>query len=227
MADKAETLERKDKDVAENKKNEIGDISDVRNILELRRTAKETKRYKVLMRLLGLIVLILIMIIAAGYAISYFYNKFGSFTVRIDKYDMVQQGLTLSETPDFTITDSVLNAEIAYNMTNISGHDIPPNVDQINGSHNGENYIAYTFYLINAGDSTLSYSSQMNIESVTKNVDDAVRVAVYKNGQKTVYGKTKSNGGGKESDCDETFLASTIVIQKKNLNLKQRINIQS
>lgn len=214
MADKAETLERKDNDVAENKKNEIGDISDVRNILELRRTAKETKRYKVLMRLLALIVLILIMIIAAGYAISYFYNKFGSFTVRIDKYDMVQQGLTLSETPDFTITDSVLNAEIAYNMTNISGHDIPPNVDQINGSHNGENYIAYTFYLINAGDSTLSYSSQMNIESVTKNVDDAVRVAVYKNGQKTVYGKTKSNGGGKESDCDETFLASTIVMRE-------------
>ena len=154
------------------------------------------------------------MIIAAGYAISYFYNKFGSFTVRIDKYDMVQQGLTLSETPDFNISNAVLNAEIAYNMTNISGNDIPPTVDQINGSHNGENYIAYTFYLINAGDSTLSYFGQMNIESVTKNVDDAVRVAVYKNGKKTVYGKTKPNGGGKEKDCDETFLASTIVMRE-------------
>lgn len=213
MADKAETLERKDKDVTENKKNETGKSSDIRDILELRRTAKETKRYKVLMRLLGLIVLILIMIIAAGYAISYFYNKFGSFTVRIDKYDMVQQGLTLSETPDFTITNSVLNADITYNMTNISGYDIPPNVDKINGSHNGENYIAYTFYLINAGDSTISYSSQMNIESVTKNVDEAVRVAIYKNGEKTVYGKTKSGGGGKESDCDFEFLASTIVMR--------------
>lgn len=212
MADKAETAELKN--VPENKKNDIGNSPGIRDILELRRTAKETKRYKVLIRLLALIVLILIMIIAAGYAISYFYNKFGSFTVRIDKYDMVQQGLTLSETPDFTITDSVLNADIVYNMTNISGYDIPPTVDQINGAHNGENYIAYTFYLINAGDSTISYTGQMNIESVTKNVDDAVRVAVYKNGQKTVYGKTKSGGGGKESDCDETFLASTIVMRE-------------
>ena len=98
--------------------------SDVRDILELRRTAKETKRYKLLIRILALIILILIMIIAAGYAISYFYNKFGSFTVRIDKYDMVQQGLTLSETPDFVISNAVLNAGIVYNMTNISGEDI-------------------------------------------------------------------------------------------------------
>ena len=188
--------------------------SDVRDILELRRTAKETKRYKLLIRILALIILILIMIIAAGYAISYFYNKFGSFTVRIDKYDMVQQGLTLSETPDFVISNAVLNAGIVYNMTNISGEDIPVTVDQINGSHNGENYIAYTFYLINAGDSTISDDGEMYIESVTKDVDEAIRIAVYKNGDKKVYGKTKSDGGGKESDCDYTFLASTIVMRE-------------
>lgn len=186
----------------------------MRDVLELRRTAKETKRYKVLMRILALIILILIILIAIGYAISYFYNKFGSFTVKIDKYDMVQQGLTLSETPDYTIATAVLNAGIVYNMTNISGEDIPDNVDQINGTHNGENYIAYTFYLINSGDSTISYSGEMNIENVTKNVDEAIRIAVYKNGKKTVYGKTKSSGGGKESDCDSTFLSSTIVMRE-------------
>ena len=53
----------------------------------------------------------------------------------------------------------------------------------------------------------------MTIENVTKNVDEAVRVAVYKNGEKTVYGKTKSNGGGMESDCDSEFLSSTIVMR--------------
>lgn len=83
------------------------------------------------------------MIVAAAYAISYFYDKFGSFTVRIDKYDMVKQGLTLSETPNYDISKSVLNADIVYNMTNISGEDIPPTVDQVNGTHNGENYIAW------------------------------------------------------------------------------------
>ena len=191
-----------------------GKKTDVRDVLELRRTAKETKRYKILIRVLALIILILIMLIAVGYAISYFYNKFGSFTVKIDKYDMVQQGLTLSETPDYNIATAVLNAGIVYNMTNISGEDIPNNVDQINGTHNGENYIAYTFYLINSGDSTISYTGEMDIENVTKNVDEAIRIAVYKNGEKTVYGKTKSSGGGKESDCDSTFLSSTIVLRE-------------
>lgn len=193
---------------------------DVRDVLELRRTAKETKRYKILIRIFSLIVLILMMIVAAAYAISYFYSKFGSFTVRIDKYDMVQQGLSLSETPDYTISQAVLNADIVYNMTNISGKDIPVTVDQINGAHNGDNYIAYTFYLINSGDDTISYTGQMNIENVTKNVDDAIRVAIYKNGEKTVYGKTKSDGNGKEGDCDSTFLSSTIVARTSNDDFK-------
>ncbi len=186
---------------------------EVRNALELRRTAKETKRYKILIRIFSLIILILIMLVAVGYAISYFYDKFGSFTVRIDKYDMVKQGLALSETPDYNISHAVLNADIVYNMTNISGEDIPVTVDQINGTHNGENYIAYTFYLINSGDDTITYTGEMNIENVTKNVDEAIRVAIYCNGEKTVYGKTKSDGGGKESDCDSTFVSSTKVMQ--------------
>lgn len=208
---------------APKKENKEPDVSsDLRNTLELRRTANETKRYKIIMRILGLILLILIMIVTAAYAISYFYDKFGSFTVRIDKYDMVQQGLSLSETPDYDISRSVLNADIVYNMTNISGEDIPPNIDQINGTHNGENYIAYTFYLINSGDSTISYEGEMDIENVTKNVDEAIRVAVYKNGEKTVYGKTKSNGAGKESDCDETFLASTVVMRTSGQKFKPK-----
>ena len=48
------------------------------------------------------------------------------------------------------------------------------------------------------------------------NLDEAIRVAIYQNGVKTVYGKTKSNGGGKESDCDEEFLASTVVMRTEH-----------
>ena len=183
------------------------------DVLELRRTAKEVKRHVILMRILALLVIILIAVVAVAYAVSYFYNKFGSFTVRINKYDMVKQGLTLSETPEYDKATAVLNADIVYDMTNISGNDIPPNVDKINGSHNGDNYIAYTFYLINSGDDTLTYTGEMTIENVTKSVDEAIRVAVYKNGVKTVYGKTKSSGGGKESDCDSEFLSSSLVMK--------------
>ena len=144
--------------------------------LALRRTAKEAKRYVVLMRLLKILAIILIAIVAAAYAVSYFYDKYGSFTVKISKYDMIDQGLTLSETPDYTTSNSRLNADILYDMTNISGEDLPDNIDKINGSHNGEGYIAYTFYLINSGKDTLSYDSEMTIENVTNGVDEAVRV---------------------------------------------------
>ncbi len=194
----------------------------VRDVLELRRKSKEVKRHFILMRVLALLVIILILLVAVAYAISYFYDKFGSFTVKVNKYDMVHQGLTLSETPEYDRSNAVLNANIIYDITNISGEDIPPNVDMINGSHNGDNYIAYTFYLINSGDDTLSYTGEMDIDNVTKGVDEAVRIAVYKNGEKTVYGKTKSSGAGKESDCDSEFLSSSVVMRTSGEKFKAK-----
>ena len=185
----------------------------LRDVLHIRRTAKEVKRYTILMRVTGLIAVALVALIAIGYAIAYFYNKYGSFTIKVNKYDMVNQGLSLSETPDFDKTNSMLTADIVYDMTNISGEDLPDNIDKVNGNHNGRNYIAYTFYLHNSGKDTITYEGDLTISNVTKNVDEAIRVAVYTNGEKVVYGKTKSDGSGKESDCDEEFASSTKVMQ--------------
>ncbi len=192
----------------------------LKDIVGLRRSASEAKRYVLITRIIGLLIIILVVIVAVAYAISYFYDKFGSFTVRVNKYDMVNQGLCLSETPDYDRKVSVLNANTVYDMTNISANDLPENIDMVNGSHNGKNYIAYTFYLINSGDDTISYQGDMTIENVEKGVDEAVRVAIYKNGEKTVYGKTKSTGKGKESDCDEEFLSSSLVMREKKEKFK-------
>ena len=184
----------------------------LRDVLHIRRTAKEVKRYTILMRVTGLIAVALVALIAVGYAIAYFYNKYGSFTIKVNKYDMVNQGLSLSETPDFEKTISTLTADIVYDMTNISGNDLPENIDKINGNHNGRNYIAYTFYVHNSGKDTVTYEGDLTIESVTKNVDEAIRVAVFTNGEKMVYGKTKSSGSGKEADCDKEFLTANQVM---------------
>ena len=78
----------------------MAENENIRDILELRRTAKEVKRHSILMRMIRLLIIILVAFVAAAYAISYFYDKFGSFTVRIDKYDMIKQGLALTETPE-------------------------------------------------------------------------------------------------------------------------------
>ena len=164
----------------------------IKDVVRLRRTAKEVKKHAFVMRMMALLIIILVALVAIAYAVSYFYDKFGSF-------------------PEYGRAISVLNAEVVYDMTNISGEDLPENIDSVNGSHNGTNYIAYTFYLINSGDDTLSYQSELYVDNVSKGVDEAVRVAVFKNGEKTVYGKTKSNGKGIESDCDEEFLSSSLV----------------
>lgn len=220
-------LKKKDKvkDLAETSADtatveEISAKADMTDVMTLRRTAKEVKKYKIIMRIMSVLVIVLVALVAIAYAISYFYDKFGSFTVKVNKYDMINQGLTLSETPEYEKTVATLNADILYDMTNISGLDISANVDKINGSHNGENYIAYTFYVINSGDDTLTYKGEMTMENVTGGVDEAVRVAVYKNGEKTVYGKTKSDGTGIESDCDSEFEASTVVMSTKTKDFK-------
>ena len=192
----------------------------VRDILELRRTAKEVKRHVIVTRIMRLLVIILVVIVAVAYAISYFYDKYGSFTVRIDKYDMIKQGLALSETPEYERSAARLNADIVYDMTNISGEDLPDNIDMVNGSHNGDNYIAYTFYLINSGKDTITYEGEMSIENVTNSLDEAIRVAVFVNGEETIYGKTKSDGTGIESDCDKEFDSSTVVMKTKHEGFK-------
>ena len=162
----------------------MAEKENIRDILELRRTAKEVKRHSILMRIIRMLIIILVAFVAAAYAISYFYDKFGSFTVRIDKYDMINQGLALSETPDYDRSVATLNADIVYDMTNISGHDLPDNIDMVNGSHNGDNYIAYTFFLANAGSDTITYTGEITMENVTNNLDEAIRVAVYINGKR-------------------------------------------
>ena len=200
-------------DTAENRNSVIDAVT-------LRRNAKEAKRYKLIMRVMAVLVVVLIAIIALAYAVSYFYDKYGSFTVKVNKYDMINQGLSLSETPEYDKSIATLNADILYDMTNISGEDLPENIDKVNGAHNGENYIAYTFYLINSGDDTLTYKGEMSMEHITGGVDEAIRIAVYKNGEKTVYGKTKSDGKGKEKDCDKEFEASTVAMTTKTENMK-------
>ena len=82
---------------------------------------------------------------------------------------------------------------IYSNLDNISIDWIPKNIDEEGtGSHNGENYIAYTFYLENNGERTINYWYYILIDDVIKNVDEAVRVMIFLNGEKQVYAKINS-----------------------------------
>ena len=63
---------------------------------------------------------------------------------------------------------------------NMSQWWLPNDLDEHDGSHNGDNYIAYTFYIENTGTDTSDYWSETIIDDVIKNIDTAIRIRIYK-----------------------------------------------
>ncbi|MGN1095666.1 MAG: hypothetical protein ACI4QR_04690, partial [Eubacteriales bacterium] len=175
------------------------------------RRAKEAKQYTVLRKLLLALLVILILLIAIIYIVSVLYTKFGSFTVTVNKYDATRYSLCLSETPQFETQISRLNARTAEDITNISANDLPLDLDNINGEHNGDNYLAYTFYLKNVGDHTVTFEYNMFITNVKNDVDKAIRIRIYRDGVPTTYARTRSDGSGPENGCVDFLTAKTIV----------------
>ena len=183
----------------------------------LRRTAAEVKRYRVLIRVLPIAMSIAVVTLALVYTITTMYTKFGSFTVTVNKYDNVAHALTLSETPDFKDMTSRLNAASSQEITNISVATLPLDLDKINGSHNGDNYMAYTFYCRNAGTESVTYEYELFIANMTLEIEDAVRIRLYVNGDYEDYAKTRNDGQGAEPGTTEFLTEETIL--RKELHL--------
>jgi hypothetical protein len=176
----------------------------------VRVTARSVRRRNVMLRIFSIILLIVILLLGVFYALSSFVNKAGNFTVWISDDDM--NLITLSDTADFEKCSTMLEADIIPQMDNITKSWMPDNLDEVDGCHNGDNYIAYTFYLKNAGENEIDYSSQIDIHAVTKAADNAVRVMVIKNGEETVYAKAQKGSNEPEPDT-VAFLSNTQVFK--------------
>ncbi len=74
------------------------------------------------------------------------------------------------------------------------------NLDEEEGDHNGKNYMAYTYYVRNAGKEDLGYKARITLDSCAKGAEDAVRVAGWRNGTRVVYAEPAADGGD-ESGC--------------------------
>lgn len=180
----------------------------------LRRTAAEVKRYRILMRIIPIALGCATVAMALLYAVTVMYSKYGSFTVTVNKFDNVKYALTLSETPDFLNPIGRLNCKASEEITNIDGASLPLDLDQINGEHNGENYVAYTFYCKNAGEATVTYEYQVFIANMTLDIEKAVRVRLYVNGESTDYARTRSDGTGPEPGTTE-FVSESVVARSQ------------
>ena len=180
------------------------------NPFVIRTTAKSVRKRNVMLKISCIALLILVLLLGSFYALSSFVNKAGNFTVWIPDENVNQ--ITLSDTADFANCSTMLEADIIPQMDNITKSWMPDNLADIDGCHNGENYIAYTFYLKNAGTNEIDYLSQINIHAVTLAADNAVRVMVIKNGEETVYAKAKKDSTEPEPDT-VAFLSNTKVLE--------------
>lgn len=182
----------------------------------LRRTAKETRTYRVQQKVLRTALSCLVILVVVLFICAALYKDTGSFTVGVNKLDITKYGISLSESRDMTHASSYLNAKISERITNIAEEDLPDNLDMIDGEHNGDNYIAYTFYLQNAGELEVSYEYELTISNVTKGLDEAVRVRLYVDGEYVNYAKTRSDGSGPEYGTTEFY--SLGVVTKKRVD---------
>lgn len=148
--------------------------------------------------LLAVIILIFLAFLIIYYMLGIVYNN-GSFSVSLDKNLYFEDGLIIYDDPTYKVYRSELLAVSPDTFDNVSYKWLPADVDkQGGGTHNGENYLAYTFYIENTGSDVSDYWNEVIITDVIKNVDEAVRVRIYKNGEYVTYAKMGATGNPEE-----------------------------
>ena len=164
--------------------------------------------------------LLLLLLIVIYIVLKILFND-GSFVVSLAKNEMLNSGLAMFESLNDSTPKRKLKAQDLQFMDNISIKWLPDNITEPEGSHNGKNYIAYSFYMENQGDTTLNYWYYVIMDDVIKNADEALRIMIYVNDKKTVYAKGNSidgepeNGTKKFRDDED----GTIILEQRS-NMK-------
>lgn len=162
--------------------------------------------------LLGMMLLVVILFIAA-----FAQEKMGNFTINLDRLELYRRGISIADNGDFDGATARLTAATVKDATNISIEDLPKNLDSAkDGNHNGKNYMAYTYYVRNAGKEDLSYIARITLDSCSKGAEKAVRIAVWRNGKRVIYAAPEKNGGT-EQNC-KNFKSDDVVCEYEEKN---------
>lgn len=159
---------------------------------------------KLHLTLLGMLLLVAVLFIFA-----FMQEKMGNFTINLNRLELYRKGISIADNGDFDGATARLTASTVEDATNISIDDLPEDIDDLDGSHNGKNYMAYTYYVRNAGKEDLGYKASITLDSCAKGAEKAVRVAVWRNGERVVYA-TPAADGGEENGC-KNFKSDDVV----------------
>ena len=103
--------------------------------------------------------------------------------------------ISLSEDAAGTVLSTHLKAPVIDEMGDMSSLYLPADVDSGEGSHNGTDYIAYTFYLRNPTDKVGKVEERMDLLAATKGADEAVRIRIFRDGVPATYAAPAKDGG--------------------------------
>ena len=138
-------------------------------------------------------VIIILAILCICFVMAAFYTGAGEFVISLDS-NMSKDGFYLSETTDFSERLICIRGKAVACADNINIMDIATDVAEINGEHNGMNYVAQTFYLINLTGETRDYEYSLMVRSASQGADEAMWVMVYHNGQQEIYAMAGDDG---------------------------------
>lgn len=178
-------------------------------------SAQKVRREKKLRRIFIIVLfLILLLLLLLYFVTGIIYNN-GNFSITLDKNLYFNKGLIVYDDPTYKVYRTELYAASPESFDNVYYKWLPEDLDELgSGSHNGDNYLAYTFYVENTGNEISDYWSEVVIDDVIRQVDDAVRIKIYRNGEQVTYAKLGSNGNPEKEtvpfESDETVVSNHV-----------------
>lgn len=170
--------------------------------------------------ILKLSLMVTSMFLIVVYFILRIFFEAGAFAISLDPNFSKKTGIVMYEKLEEKQSRKILKAEPLDFMDNISVNWLPQNLNkEAEGSHNGDNYLAYSFYLENQGADIVDYWYEIIIDDVIRNVDRAMRIMVYLNDEKTIYGKLNAYSN-KEEYGTTAFYSEDKVVLKERTNFK-------
>ena len=189
-----------------------GDDVDPEDIVSMyipHRRSKQIGAALLRMDKLHLTLLSMLLLVAVLFIFAFMQEKMGNFTINLNRLELYRKGISIADNGDFDGATARLTASTVEDATNISIDDLPEDIDDLDGSHNGKNYMAYTYYVRNAGKEDLGYKASITLDSCAKGAEKAVRVAVWRNGERVVYAAPAADGG-EENGC-KNFKSDDVV----------------
>ncbi len=178
-------------------------------------TAAKVHKKKLFLRIAKIVFLLLLLLVSSIYFILYVIYNESSFTISVDR-DMLKSSIFLSEDGSTNTKSRNLYADASEYMDNISVKWISEDVDtEADGPHNGPNYFAYSFYLVHKGKNTINYWYEIDVDDSIRNLDKAIRVMIYHNGEKTIYAKANEKTGEAEEGTTKFFSDDIAVLEER------------